>query len=145
MGSSPLRKGRLQKRILKGNRGGKRRCHTHGDREVIHVLEQEFIVDEQDGIMDPLGMSGVRMEAKIHIVTGAVTSAQNIIKCANKAGLDVHDIVLESLASSEAILTDEERNLGVVLVDFGGGTTDMAVFSKGVHKAYFSAGPWQRG
>ncbi len=101
------------------------------DREVIHVLEQEFIVDEQDGIMDPLGMSGVRMEAKIHIVTGAVTSAQNIIKCANRAGLDVHDIVLESLASSEAILTDEERNLGVVLVDFGGGTTDMAVFSKG--------------
>jgi cell division protein FtsA len=101
------------------------------DREVIHVLEQEFIVDEQDGIMDPLGMSGVRMEAKIHIVTGAVTSAQNIIKCANRAGLDVHDIVLESLASSEAVLTDEERNIGVVLVDFGGGTTDMAVFSKG--------------
>jgi cell division protein FtsA len=101
------------------------------DREVIHILEQEFIVDEQDGIMDPLGMSGVRMEAKIHIVTGAVTSAQNIIKCANRAGLDVHDIVLQSLASSEAVLTDEERHLGVVLVDFGGGTTDMAVFSKG--------------
>jgi cell division protein FtsA len=101
------------------------------DREVIHILEQEFIVDEQDGILDPLGMSGVRMEAKIHIVTGAVTSAQNIIKCANRAGLDVHDIVLESLASSEAVLSDEERNLGAVLVDFGGGTTDMAVFSKG--------------
>jgi cell division protein FtsA len=101
------------------------------DREVIHILEQEFIVDEQDGIMDPLGMSGVRLEAKIHIVTGAVTSAQNIIKCANRAGLDVHDIVLQSLASSEAVLTDEERNLGVVLIDFGGGTTDMAVFSKG--------------
>ncbi len=104
------------------------------DREVIHVLEQEFIVDEQDGIMDPLGMSGVRMEAKIHIVTGAVTSAQNIIKCANRAGLDVHDIVLESLASSEAVLSDEERNLGVALIDFGGGTTDMAVFSKGAIK-----------
>ena len=101
------------------------------DREVIHVLEQEFIVDEQDGILDPLGMSGVRMEALIHIVTGAVTSAQNIIKCANRAGLDVHDIVLESLASSEAVLSDEERNLGVALIDFGGGTTDMAVFSKG--------------
>ena len=100
------------------------------DREVIHVLTQEFIVDEQDGIMDPLGMSGVRMEAKIHIVTGAVTSAQNIIKCANRAGLDVADIVLESLASSESVLTEEERNLGVALVDFGGGTTDMAVFSK---------------
>ncbi|MFC1532714.1 cell division protein FtsA [Thermodesulfobacteriota bacterium] len=101
------------------------------DREVIHVLSQEFIVDEQDGIMDPLGMSGVRMEAKIHIVTGAVTSAQNIIKCANRAGLDVYDIVLESLASSEAVLSDEERNLGVALIDFGGGTTDMAIFSKG--------------
>lgn len=101
------------------------------DREVIHVLPQEYIVDEQDGIADPLGMSGVRLEAKIHIVTGAVTSAQNIIKCANRAGLDVHDIVLESLASSEAVLSDEERNLGVALIDFGGGTTDMAVFSKG--------------
>lgn len=101
------------------------------DREVIHVLPQEYIVDEQDGIADPLGMSGVRLEAKIHIVTGAVTSAQNIIKCANRAGLDVHDIVLESLASSEAVLSGEERNLGVALIDFGGGTTDMAVFSKG--------------
>jgi cell division protein FtsA len=104
------------------------------DREVIHVLTQEFIVDEQDGIMDPLGMSGVRLEAKIHIVTGAVTSAQNIIKCANKAGLDVHDIVLESLASSEAVLSEEERNLGTALIDFGGGTTDMAVFSRGAIK-----------
>ncbi len=101
------------------------------DREVIHILTQEFIVDEQDGITDPVGMSGVRLEAKIHIVTGAVTSAQNIIKCANRAGLDVHDIVLESLASSEAVLSDEERNLGVALIDFGGGTTDMAVFSRG--------------
>jgi cell division protein FtsA len=104
------------------------------DREVIHVLTQEYIVDEQDGIIDPLGMSGVRLEAKIHIVTGAVTSAQNIIKCANRAGLDVCDIVLQSLASSEAVLSDEERNLGVALVDFGGGTTDMAIFSRGTIK-----------
>jgi cell division protein FtsA len=104
------------------------------DREVIHVLTQEFIVDEQDGIMDPMGMSGVRLEAKIHIVTGAVTSAQNIIKCANRAGLDVCDIVLQSLASSEAVLTDEERNLGVALLDFGGGTTDLAVFARGTIK-----------
>lgn len=104
------------------------------DREVIHTLVQEYIVDDQDGIMDPLGMSGVRLEAKVHIVTGAVTSAQNIIKCANRAGLDVCDIVLESLASSEAVLTKEERNLGVALIDFGGGTTDMAVFSKGAIK-----------
>ena len=101
------------------------------DREVIHVLTQEFIVDEHDGITDPLGMSGVRLEAKIHIVTGAVTSAQNIIKCANRAGLDVCDIVLESLASSEAVISDEERNLGVALIDFGGGTTSIAIFSKG--------------
>ncbi len=104
------------------------------DREVIHTLVQEFIVDEQDGIVDPLGMSGVRLEAKIHIVTGAVTSAQNIIKCANRAGLDVCDIVLESLASSEAVLSKEEQNLGAALLDFGGGTTDMAIFSKGAIK-----------
>ncbi len=104
------------------------------DREVIHTLVQEFIVDDQDGILDPLGMSGVRLEAKVHIVTGAVTSAQNIIKCANRAGLDVYDIVLESLASSEAVLSKEERNLGVALIDFGGGTTDLALFSKGAIK-----------
>lgn len=101
------------------------------DREVIHALPQEFIVDDQAGISDPLGMSGVRLEVKIHIVTGAVTSAHNIIKCANRAGLDVYDIILESLASSEAILGDEERNLGVALLDFGGGTTDLAIFSQG--------------
>ncbi|MBW1715025.1 MAG: cell division protein FtsA [Deltaproteobacteria bacterium] len=100
------------------------------DREVIHTLPQEFIVDDQGGISDPSGMSGVRLEVKIHIVTGAVTSAQNIIKCANRAGLDVYDIVLESLASSEAILIDEEKNLGVALLDFGGGTTDLAIFSQ---------------
>jgi cell division protein FtsA len=100
------------------------------DREVIHTLPQEFIVDDQSGISDPTGMAGVRLEVKIHIVTGAVTSAQNIIKCANRAGLDVYDIILESLASSEAILNEEERNLGVALVDFGGGTTDLAIFSE---------------
>jgi cell division protein FtsA len=104
------------------------------DREVIHTLVQEFIVDDQDGIMDPLGMSGVRLETNIHIVTGAVTSAQNIIKCANRAGLDVCDIILQSLASSEAVLSKEERNLGAAIIDFGGGTTDMAVFSKGAIK-----------
>ena len=101
------------------------------DREVIHTLVQEFIVDEQGGILDPLGMSGVRLEAKIHIVTGAVTSAQNIVKCANRAGLDVCDIILQSLASSEAVLSKEERNLGAAIIDFGGGTTDTAIFSGG--------------
>ena len=104
------------------------------DREVIHTLVQEFIVDDQGAILDPLGMSGVRLEAKVHIVTGAVTSAQNIIKCANRAGLDVCDIILESIASSEAVLLKEERNLGSALIDFGGGTTDMAIFSEGAIK-----------
>jgi cell division protein FtsA len=99
------------------------------DREVIHVLPQEFIVDEAVGIQNPIGMSAVRLEAKIHIVTGAVTSAHNIVKCANRAGLDVCDIVLESLASGEAVLTDEEKELGTALLDLGGGTTDLAVFS----------------
>ena len=98
------------------------------DREVIHVLPQEFIVDEQDGIQDPRGMSGVRLEAKIHIVTGAVTSAHNLIKCANRAGLDVADFVLQSLASCDAVLNKEERDLGGALIDFGGGTTDLAIF-----------------
>ncbi len=99
------------------------------DREVIHVLPQEFIVDDQTGIQNPVGMAGVRLETKIHIVTGAVTSAHNIVKCANRSGLDVCDIVLESLASGEAVLTNEERELGVGLLDLGGGTTDLAIFS----------------
>jgi cell division protein FtsA len=101
------------------------------DREVIHVIPQEFIIDDQDGILEPLGMSGVRMEAKIHIVTAAVTSAQNVVKCANKAGLNVMDIVLEPLASAEASLQEDERDLGVCLIDIGGGTTDVAVFADG--------------
>jgi cell division protein FtsA len=101
------------------------------DREVIHVIPQEFVIDDQDGIREPLGMSGVRLEAKIHIVTAAVTSAQNIVKCANKAGLNVMDIVLEPLASAEAVLSRDERDLGVCLIDIGGGTTDLAVFSDG--------------
>ncbi|GAB6063458.1 cell division protein FtsA [Deferrisoma palaeochoriense] len=101
------------------------------DREVIHILPQEYIVDDQDGIRDPLGMSGVRLEARVHIVTGAVTSAQNIVKCCNRAGLQVADIVLEPLASAEAVLTEDEREIGVALVDMGGGTTDILVVSQG--------------
>ncbi len=101
------------------------------DREVIHILPQEFIIDDQDGIMDPIGMSGVRLEVKVHIVTGAVTSAQNIIKCVNRTGIDVNDIVLEQLASSKAVLSPDEKELGVVLLDIGGGTTDIAIFSGG--------------
>ena len=99
------------------------------DREVIHVLPQEYIVDDEAGIQNPIGMAGVRLEAKIHIVTGAVTSAHNIVKCANRGGLDVCDIVLESLASGEAVLTQEEKDLGTGLIDLGGGTTDLAIFS----------------
>ena len=98
------------------------------DREVLHILPQEYIIDDQDGIKEPLGMSGVRLEAKVHIVTGAVTSAQNIVNCCNRTGLNVADIVLEPLASAEAVLSPEERELGVALVDMGGGTTDIALF-----------------
>jgi cell division protein FtsA len=110
------------------------------DREVIHIIPQEFIVDDQDGIRDPVGMSGVRLEGRVHIVTGAITSAQNIIKCANRAGLDVDDIVLEQLGSSEAVLTPEEKELGVAIIDIGGGTTDLVIFSSGSikHTAVFS-------
>ena len=110
------------------------------DREVIHIIPQEFIVDDQDGIKDPVGMSGVRLEGRVHIVTGAITSAQNIIKCANKAGLDVDDIVLEQLGSSEAVLTPEEKDLGVAIIDIGGGTTDLVIFSNGAikHTSVFS-------
>lgn len=110
------------------------------DREVIHVIPQEFIVDDQDGIKDPVGMSGVRLEGRVHIVTGAITSAQNIIKCANRAGLDVDDIVLEQLSSSEAVLTSEEKELGVAIIDIGGGTTDLVIFLNGSikHTAVFS-------
>lgn len=101
------------------------------DREVLHVLPQEFTVDDQDGIKEPLGMSGVRLEAEVHIITGAVTSAQNIVKSCNRAGLEVLDIVLEPLASSYAVLSPDEKELGVAVVDIGGGTTDIAIHMEG--------------
>lgn len=112
------------------------------DREVLHILPQEYIVDDQDGIKEPLGMSGVRLEAKVHIVTGAATSAQNIIKCCNRTGLNVTEFVLEPLASAEAVLTPEEKELGVALVDMGGGTTDIVLFHDGAvkHTAVLSVG-----
>ncbi|NJD92169.1 MAG: cell division protein FtsA [Geobacter sp.] len=115
------------------------------DREVIHILPQEFIIDDQDGIREPLGMSGVRLEAKVHIVTGAAASAQNIVKSCNRGGLDVADIVLEQLASSEAVLSPEEKELGVALVDIGGGTTDIAIFVDGAikHTSVLSLGGHQ--
>ena len=101
------------------------------DQRILHVLLQDFIIDGQDGIRQPAGMSGVRLEAKVHIVTGAVSAAQNIVKCIRRCGLEVDDIVLEQIASSESVLTEDERELGVCLVDIGGGTTDIAIFSDG--------------
>jgi cell division protein FtsA len=101
------------------------------DRELIHVIPQEFIVDDQDGIRDPVGITGVRLEVKVHIVTGSISSAQNVIKCCKLAGLEVGDIVLGQLASSEATLTPEEKEIGVALVDIGGGTSDVAIYSNG--------------
>ncbi len=101
------------------------------DRELIHVIPQEFIVDDQDGIKDPIGITGVRLEVKVHIVTGNISSAQNIIKCCRLAGLSVDDIILGQLASSEATLTEEEKEIGAALVDIGGGTSDIAIYSNG--------------
>ncbi|MFT5174948.1 MAG: cell division protein FtsA, partial [Gammaproteobacteria bacterium] len=101
------------------------------DQKVLHILPQEFIIDNQEGIREPVGMSGVRLEARVHMVTGAVSAAQNIIKCVRRCGLEVDDVILEQLGSSESVLMDDEKDLGVCLVDIGGGTTDIAVFSDG--------------
>jgi len=101
------------------------------DQRLLHILPQEFIIDKQEGIRQPIGMHGVRLEAKVHIVTGAVSAAQNIIKCVRRCGLEVDDIILEQLASSMAVLTEDEKDLGVCMVDIGGGTTDISVFTEG--------------
>ncbi len=101
------------------------------DQRILHILPQEFIVDAQEGVREPVGMSGVRLEAKVHIVSGAVSAAQNITKCIRRCGLDVSDIILEPLASSYAVLSDDEKELGVCMVDIGGGTTDIAIFLDG--------------
>jgi len=101
------------------------------DQKILHILPQEFIIDHQEGIREPVGMSGVRLEARVHMVTGAESAAQNIVKCVQRCGLQVQDIVLEQLASAYSVLTDDEKELGVCLVDIGGGTTDIAVFASG--------------
>ncbi len=101
------------------------------DQRVLHILPQDFIIDGQEGIREPIGMSGVRLEAKVHIITGAVSAAQNIVKCITRCGLEVEDMVLEQIASSYAVLDEDEKELGVCLVDIGGGTTDIAVFTDG--------------
>ena len=101
------------------------------DQEILHVLPQEYIIDNQEGVREPLGMSGVRLEAKVHLVTCAANAAQNIKKCIRRCGLEVEEVILEQLASSYAVLTDDEKQLGVALVDIGGGTTDIAIFTDG--------------
>ncbi len=101
------------------------------DQKILHILPQEFIIDEQEGIRDPIAMSGVRLEARVHMVTGAVSAAQNIVKCIRRCGLDADDLILEQLASSFSVLSEDEKELGVCLVDIGGGTTDIAVFTGG--------------
>lgn len=101
------------------------------DQQILHVLPQEFIIDGQEGVREPQGMSGVRLEVKVHIVTGAVSAAQNIVKCVRRCGLEVKDLILQPLASSLAVLNEDEKDLGVCLIDIGGGTTDIAVFTRG--------------
>ena len=108
-----------------------RALNIPADQQVLHVLPQEYIIDGQDGVREPLGMSGVRLEVKVHIVTGAVSAAQNIVKCVRRCGLEVQDLVLQPLASSKAVLNNDEKDLGVCLVDIGGGTTDIAVYTRG--------------
>ena len=100
-------------------------------REILHALPQDFVVDDQDGIGDPIGLSGTRLEVNVHVVTGSITSKQNIVTCVNRAGVAVADVIIEQLAASEAVLTADERELGVALVDIGGGTTDLAIFERG--------------
>ncbi len=104
------------------------------DQKILHILPQEFVIDQQEGIKEPIGMSGIRLESKVHMVTGSVSAAQNIIKCIRRCGLEVDDIVLEQLASCSSVLADDEKELGVCLIDIGGGTTDIAIFSDGAIK-----------
>ncbi len=112
------------------------------DREIVHVLPQEFVVDGQDGIFDPTGMTGTRLEANVHIITAGITATQNVVTCVNRAGMEVTETVLEQLCAAEAVLTADEKELGVALVDIGGGTTDLAIFDKGTiwHSAVLPTG-----
>ena len=105
------------------------------DQRILHILPQDFVIDGQDGIREPIGMSGVRLEVHVHIVTGAMSAAQNIVRCVERCGLKVDDIILEQIASSYAVLNEDEKDLGVCLVDVGGGTTDIAVFTEEIGRA----------
>jgi len=139
-GLIPIRSGEISQDDIDRVVDAARAVPMPPDQEIIHVLPQEFIVDGQPDIQDPIGMTGVRLEADVHIVTGAVTAVHNIVKCCNRAGLNVADVVLEPLASAEAVLTREEMELGVGLLDIGGGTSDLAVFSGGTIKHTFVLG-----
>ncbi len=123
--------GQVKKRDVDRAIDGAKAVALPVDREVIHVLPQEFVVDDHEEVKEPVGMSGRRLEVQVHIVTGAVASAQNIINCVNRAGFEVEDIILQPLASARAVLTEDEKDLGVILVDIGGGTTDIIVMNKG--------------
>src|SRR6185312_7586980 len=101
------------------------------DQQLLHTVPQEFIVDSQEDVREPIGMSGIRLEVKVHIVTGAVSAVQNIVKCIRRCGLEVSDLILQPMASADAVLTPDEKELGVVLIDIGGGTTDVAIFTEG--------------
>ncbi|TAE29952.1 MAG: cell division protein FtsA [Candidatus Kapaibacterium sp.] len=116
-----------------------RKIALPADRRILHIIPQDYIIDGQDGIKEPVGMSGIRMEARVHVVTGLVTAAQNIYRCVERVGLSVRDIVLEPIASSYSVLDDEEKEIGVALIDIGGGTTDIAIFEEGIirHTAVF--------
>ncbi|MHB1528170.1 MAG: cell division protein FtsA [Acidiferrobacteraceae bacterium] len=111
--------------------GAARALAIPADQRVLHILPQEFIIDKQEGVREPIGMCGVRLEAKVHIVTGAVSAAQNIVKCVRRCGLEIENIILEQLASSIAVLTEDEKELGVCMIDIGGGTTDISVYTQG--------------
>lgn len=108
-----------------------RAVNIPNDQQFLHTVSQEFVVDNQEGVREPIGMSGIRLEVKVHIVTGAVSAVQNIVKCIRRCGLEVSDLILQPLASADAVLTEDEKELGVVLIDIGGGTTDIAVFTEG--------------
>jgi cell division protein FtsA len=130
-GIVPIREGEVTRGDVERVIDAARAVAIPADQKILHVLPQEYIIDGQEGIRQPVGMSGVRLEAKVHMVTGSASAAQNIVKCVQRCGLEVEDIVLEQLASSHAVLTDDEKELGVCLVDIGGGTTDIAVFHGG--------------
>ncbi len=139
-GLIPIRSGDIRQDDIDRVVDAARAVPVPPDQEIIHVLPQEFIVDGQPDIQDPIGMTGVRLEADVHIVTGLVTAVHNIVKCCNRAGLNVADVVLEPLASAEAVMTREEMELGVGLLDIGGGTSDLAVFAGGTIKHSFVLG-----